>query len=279
MEATNVVTHVSEIIDQLTLQLNATEQFIQEQQIEEVRDSLQTLEDALSSLHSEQAMKTLQAALFPANHSSSSTDPVDQKLQELNKLMQSEMKGTLSMKEDQVKLQIQAVKQRLGQLQELVKDSDQRTAGIEFAFSKIDELSSTVNSLTEQIHTLLTPIHAHHQSSRVPDNTPVTQESTKPSGASTNAKPKSTTSSRKSTRGRPTAKDIDRQLPAIMDDIYSQLIFKTPQQRIQYYKERDDTIKKYKDKLKQTTMKMSSSTAQLDSSITKNSKVLSFQLW
>jgi hypothetical protein len=41
-------------------------------------------------------------------------------------------------------------------------------------------------------------------------------------------------------------KDIDRQLPQIMDNIYSSLIFKNTQQRIQYYKERDETINQHK---------------------------------
>ncbi|PRP74968.1 hypothetical protein PROFUN_14406 [Planoprotostelium fungivorum] len=47
------------------------------------------------------------------------------------------------------------------------------------------------------------------------------------------------------------SKDIERSLPVIMDDIYSSLIFKTQSQRMEYYKERDAAILKYKTKIKE----------------------------
>jgi hypothetical protein len=59
-----------------------------------------------------------------------------------------------------------------------------------------------------------------------------------------------------------------------MDDIYSQLIFRTPAQRIEYYKERDDTVNRYKEKLQQVSSQLAQSTGQISSKLGKNTFML-----
>ena len=65
------------------------------------------------------------------------------------------------------------------------------------------------------------------------------------------------------------SKDIDRQLPQIMDNIYSSLIFKNTQQRIQYYKERDETINQYKEQASESSRILNETTLTITNDIKK----------
>jgi DNA repair exonuclease SbcCD ATPase subunit len=121
-------------------------------------------------------------------------------------------------------------------------EQEERTAAIVAGYEKVHSLSVVLEELSEHVTCLSQFMSQTSATFEVPTELLTTIEKT----ASKSNKKRVSIGPKKTIKPVST-KDIDRQLPQIMDNIYSSLIFKNTQQRIQYYKERDETINQYKE--------------------------------